>query len=556
MRYNFESEQFTDLVITARKETKNKSGITAGAVRVLTDNRIHADCYYKYNGYETYMLPLEPGTTYIIECLNIQISLAYAYCNNDLLTRGVTFLVFDNEKIHCYNKATMNQAYRQSFRNQFHFSPFTGWMNDPNGLCWFQGYYHLFYQFNPNSDQWGNMHWGHAVSRDLLHWTHLPMVHYPQVELLDNLEFRGGAFSGSAIVADDRMHLFFTRHFGKSDRSWQRQWQVTCYTDNGINFSPEVPCIWGTPEGVYYDFRDPKVIAYGNEWLMVLGGTCHDKPAVLWYRSSDLQNWRYQGVLLEETDVRYRIGECPDFFFLDGQYVLLVGYIYTFPPADSRRDTKYYIGSFDGTAFIPHSEGLVDYGKDFYAAQTMAHEGRRIAIGWNTTADGVYVPQPGSANGTASLPRVLSVNDGRLISYPVTEVQKLLEETIYEGKIETGLILPAGGAYCMEITGLQNVSGLSAVLADGLSDVLEFNLFEQQFCLRTGQESVCSFPIEETVNDLTFYVDHSLIEIFINRGAYTCTRRFYLEQAEYIVRKLILNSGTGQVKLSRMKSVW
>lgn len=555
MRYNFESGQFTDLAVTARKKAGG-AGIAAGSVRLLAGSRMHADCYYKYNGYETYMLSLEPNTAYIIECLDIEISLAYAYCRGNLPADGVTYLVFDNETLRCYNKAAWNQRYCQSFRNRFHFSPFTGWMNDPNGLCWFQGYYHLFYQFNPNSDQWGNMHWGHAVSRDLLHWTHLPVVHYPQIELLDNPEFRGGAFSGSAIVAAGRMHLFFTRHFGKTDRSWQRQWQVTCYTDDGINFSPEVPCIWGTPEGVYYDFRDPKVMAYEDEWLMVLGGTCHHKPAVLWYRSADLRHWQYQGVLLEETDARYGIGECPDFFPLDGQYVLLVGYIYALPAAASRRDTKYYIGSFDGKFFIPHSEGLVDYGKDFYAAQTMAHEGRRIAIGWNTTADGIYVPQPGSANGTAGLPRTLSVNNGRLYSYPVAEVQSLHEETIFEGEIEAGLILPAGGAYCLEITGLQNTGGLSAILADGAADVLEFSLFEQRFCLRAGQKSVCSFPVEETVSDLTCYVDHSLIEIFINRGAYTCTRRFYLEQAQYIVKELMLNRGTGRVKLSRMKPVW
>ena len=551
MKYTFESKTCTHMTITAQK-TKD----AYGAVRLIHDDRILDDCYFKYCGFETYTLRLIPDTSYIIECIRIHISFAYAYGTEHLLEDGITCLVFKEDALYEYNKHHLHMAYAQPFRNQFHFSPFTGWMNDPNGLCWFQGYYHLFYQFNPNSDHWGNMHWGHAVSKDLLHFTHLPVVCYPQIELLDNPGFRGGAFSGSAVIAEDQMHLFFTRHFGKDDRSWQRQWQVTCQSNDGITFSPERSCIWGTPRGVFYDFRDPKVMPYKDKWIMVLGGTHQHRPAVLWYCSEDLEHWTYQGVLLEETDPAYGVSECPDLFPLAGQYVLLVGYICSERLSTARRDTKYYVGSFDGAVFSPVCQGLMDYGKDFYAVQTMAHGGRRIAIGWNTTADDVYISVPGCANGTASLPRELQLRDGHICSFPVSEVKALQDNIIFEGNAPAPAILPVGSPYCLELTVDEECSELSGILVENESESVEFHLRGQEFSLVTGRKSICCFPVMESVEELTIYVDYSLVELFINQGAYTCTRRFYLKDAEYLVKNLTLKDGSGRLKLTPMKSIW
>ena len=106
------------------------------------------------------------------------------------------------------------------YREQYHFSPVVNWNNDPNGLCWFKGYYHLFYQMNPFGQEWNNMYWGHAASKDLVHWTHLPVVLEPQEEILDNLAIKGGAFSGSALPVGDEVYFYLTRHIGPQDDGW------------------------------------------------------------------------------------------------------------------------------------------------------------------------------------------------------------------------------------------------------------------------------------------------------------------------------------------------
>lgn len=552
----FETRNFTHLTVTARKR-----GGACGALCLIYNQCRLADAYYKYEGYETYTLPLIPGTMCHIEWNDLTVSFAYVYREQNLMEEGVTFLEFREDGITEYDRDHIKAAYSQSYRNQFHLSPFTGWMNDPNGLCWYQGYYHLFYQYNPNSDHWGNMHWGHAVSRDLIRWIHLPVVFYPQIELLDNDEFRGGAFSGSAVVEGERMQLFLTRHFGRQDRSWQRQWQVRSESPDGINFAAEEPCIWGTPEGVFYDFRDPKVISYKGKWLMVVGGTHFHQPAVLWYLSDDLKHWEYQGVLFQETDPQYGICECPDFFSCDGHYVLIAGFMYADTGSPLRRDTRYYVGNFDGKTFVPVTQGLVDYGRDFYAMQSMEHEGRRLAFGWNTTGDDVYVAEQGSANGTASLPRELSLKNGQLFSYPAVEVKKLHDKLIFEHDItEAGLrnISPvlAEGPYCLELTGLPGVGELSGELVYNEDETVAFQLRNGQFSLKPVSGSVCQFALAEPVTDLTVYVDRSLVEIYINRGMYTCTRRFYLEQAVYAVRNLILENGGGLARLFGLRSIW
>lgn len=552
----YKTGKFTHLTVTARK-----TGGAYGSLRLIRNQRRLADAYYKYEGYETYTLPLIPGIACHMEWKNLAVSLAYVYRERNLLNEGVTFLVFNEDGITEYDSSHIKAAYSQPYRNRFHFSPFTGWMNDPDGLCWYQGYYHLFYQFNPNSDRWGNMHWGHAVSRDLIRWTHLPVVFYPQIELLDNYEFRGGAFSGSAVVDGERMQIFLTRHFGRQDRSWQRQWQVRSESPDGINFAVEEPCIWGTPEGVFYDFRDPKVIPYEGKWLMAVGGTHFHQPAVLWYLSEDLKQWEYQGVLFKEKDPRYGICECPDFFCLDGQYVLIAGFIYADSASPLRRDTRYYIGDFDGKTFTAVTCGLVDYGKDFYAMQSMEHKGRRIAFGWNTTGDGVYVAEPGSANGTAGLPRELYLKNGQLCSYPAEEVKKLYETLLFEHKITAaGLrkITPvlAGGPYCFELTGLPGRGELSGELVYNEQEAVAFQLRDGRFSLTLGSGSVCRFALAGPVTDLLIYVDRSLVELYINRGMYACTRRFYLPQAVYAVRNLILETGGGRVRLFSLRSIW
>jgi sucrose-6-phosphate hydrolase SacC (GH32 family) len=202
------------------------------------------------------------------------------------LERGVTFvdIVEDEPSDAQWHSVQANAItdlgafYRTLGRPQSHLEPFEHWMNDPNGLCRFQGRYHLFYQFNPYGWNWDNMHWGHAVSRDLVHWTHLPVVLFPQQELHRSDDHSGGAFSGSAVPVDSAgrpcagddaqaIRLFLTRHIERhGDPSSLVEYQSTCLCSDGITFGPEHPVVRrptgrhdATETDLGLDFRDPKV---------------------------------------------------------------------------------------------------------------------------------------------------------------------------------------------------------------------------------------------------------------------------------------------------------
>ena len=117
-----------------------------------------------FSGFETFLFIWEKEQEYEVEICELEVSLAYSYCPDCVLEQGVRFIEF-KDKAYFYTKDNLKDALTQDYRNTFHFSPYKNWMNDPNGLCWFKGYYHLFYQYNPNGQEWGNMHWGHAVSK-------------------------------------------------------------------------------------------------------------------------------------------------------------------------------------------------------------------------------------------------------------------------------------------------------------------------------------------------------------------------------------------------------
>lgn len=523
-RYILDTKVYRRLELIARK-----TGEPCGYVKLRESGELRGEYYFKYQGFEACAIELQSGCSFELEISNLEISLAYLCGQEQILDEGVGFLNFGETELVIYNKENLAQAYSQEFRNQFHFAPYKNWMNDPNGLCWFQGYYHLFYQYNPNDLLWGNMHWGHAVSRDLVHWTHLPIVAYPQIELLDNTGFRGGAFSGSGVISDGIMHLFYTRHFGRTDRRWQRQWQVTCQSHDGIHFSQEKTAIWGTPEGVFYDFRDPKVELIDGIWHMVLGGTVNKKPAVMLYLSEDLKSWSYHGLLLQEPDPGYGISECPDLYRLGERYILTVGYICAGGlDSGKRRDTKYYIGTMKDGSFLPESEGIYDFGRDFYAVQSFLHEGRRISIGWNCGLESAG--EAGGSNGTMSLPRQMELRDGRLYMTPAEEICELEGEPVPCTSTPFGFEaeVPGGCGYHMKIETGKGING-SLILVQNEEKAVRLNIRGLRLILDIGrQDDICEFETEEAVTCLDIFVDRALVELFINQGRYTCTRRYFL----------------------------
>ena len=280
-------------------------------------------------------------------------------------------------------------TYKEQYRPQIHFSPKEHWMNDPNGMVYNDGIYHLFFQYYPGGTVWGPMHWGHATSKDLIHWQQQPVALYP-----DSL---GYIFSGSAVVDKNNTSGFgkdgkvplvaiFTSHYphaapGATDFENQslaysldngKTWIK--YSGNPVLKNPGIP-----------DFRDPKVMWYGpeNKWVMTLA----TRDRVTFYSSNDLKHWNKESEFGQSAGAHGGVWECPDLFPLkykgETVWILIVNVNPGGPNKGSA--TQYFTGNFDGNKFNSNSSQVkwIDYGPDEYAGVTWNNTGnRRIFLGW------------------------------------------------------------------------------------------------------------------------------------------------------------------------------
>lgn len=314
--------------------------------------------------------------------------------------------------------------HRQRF--QYHFEPKTGWMNDPNGLIFYKGQYHAFFQHYPHAPQWGQMHWGHAVSTDLIHWQEQDIALYPDMWY----ENDGGCFSGSAVEKDGRLYLFYT-----SVSHEQKQTQSVAYSDDGIHFTkyPGNPVIGKNPLG-YPDFRDPKVTSIDGTWYMVVGTGCESTGKVLLFTSEDLLGWEYAGILFEGAEYGSCI-ECPDFFKLGDKYVLMFSKM-----NEPTRSTHFVVGDFRDGRLVNYTISRPEWGVDFYAPQTFQAGQRRIMIGWMYHW-GKTAPQGCPFAGALSIPRELYLSGNTIKSVPVKEAKHLLKKESDYVKIENNYLI-------------------------------------------------------------------------------------------------------------------
>lgn len=331
-------------------------------------------------------------------------------------------------------------------RPVFHVTPAVGWMNDPNGFSVYRGEYHLFYQYNPYSVRWDRMHWGHLKTRDFIRWERLPAALAPDADF-----DRDGCFSGSAAeMPDGRQLLVYTGVRGTL------QAQCVAFGD-GVDYEkhPLNPVIGADalPEGGSpHDFRDPKVWREDGRYFLAVGNRPADGTgSVLLYESDDALSWRYGGILAACRGEFGRMWECPDFFPLDGKHVLLVS------PQEMEADGKEFrtgsgnvclIGTFDRAShcLIRERAQAVDLGLDFYAPQTLeTPDGRRVMIAWmQDWATVGRQPEGIRYFGEMTLPRELSLRDGRLIQQPVRELERYRRDPV----IRRGVAL--GGAMALE----------------------------------------------------------------------------------------------------------
>ncbi|WP_290711755.1 glycoside hydrolase family 32 protein [Flavihumibacter sp. CACIAM 22H1] len=443
------------------------------------------------------------------------------------------------------------KPYTETLRGQLHFSPKRGWTNDPNGLVYYQGQYHLFFQHNPYGRGWGNMTWGHAVSKDLLHWTELGDVLHP--------DGYGPMFSGSAVVdsanssglgenGNAPLVMFFT-----GATCWC---QGLAWTNDGLNFHK---LNYAPVPRVNKDNRDPKVFWYapGKHWVMLFWVPLDDGTHTQrFFSSTNLKDWTPTGqVKGGKGDDRY-LFECPDFFELpvDGnaankKWVL------------SAANTQYAIGSFDGSVFKPEQERLQGmWGRDYYAAQTINNEpsGRRIEIGWwrtHTDKDNM------GFNQSMSLPmelKLVSTPEGiRMVRLPVKELESLRAEQVLNGAKRVGekTANPLAGISA-------DLLELQAVVEPGKVNEVRFNLNGLEFVYNVQAQEMSAdgvtakLPLVKGRLQLSFYIDRTGVELFANQGFVYMPINKNLNGRNCSINVVGGTAKFHQLNLYRLSSVW
>lgn len=474
--------------------------------------------------------------------------------------------------------------YMEQYRPQFHFSPDSMWMNDPNGMVYYQGEYHLFYQHHPYSKVWGPMHWGHAVSTDLIHWENLPLALYP-----DSL---GTIFSGSAVIdwnntsglgssENPPMVAIFTHHNQKlADAGSDRfQYQSIAYSlDKGRSWTkyPGNPVL---PNPGIRDFRDPKVSWYEKEqkWIMVFAAW----DRIMFYSSPDLIHWSKESEFTAERAPDEGVWECPDFFPLscgeEELWVLLVSIGGGGPHGGSA--TKYYVGDFNGSQFICHDQSpgarWIDFGKDNYAGVSWSgipeEDGRRIFLGWMSNWQYANMVPTERWRSAMTLPRELKLDlDDRgylLRSIPVVETEILRKERV---RLEPGQVAGRFSAHAgptvkesyplyeidltFEYETLPPEEGVEfGIILESAcheSVVLGFNTRTEKIHMARMENSgktdfSAHFPVNHLVSyknserrEIRFhaFVDLSSIELFVDQGAIALTQLVFPESGYDSIR--------------------
>lgn len=443
-------------------------------------------------------------------------------------------------------------AYRETYRPQFHFTPKTNWTNDPNGLIYYKGEYHLFFQHNPFGIDWGNMTWGHAISRDLVHWKQLPHALHP-----DEL---GTIFSGSGVVDWNN-----TGGFQTGDESVL----VNFYTSAGSHAPKEVPFTqsiaysndrgrsWTKYEGnpvivhIVGSNRDPKVIWHAptQKWVMAL---YLDQNDYALFGSTNLKEWtRLSDLQLPDT-------ECPDIFEL---------------PVDGDPDNtkwvfwgaagKYYVGSFDGTTFTPEDDAhRSDYGANFYAAQTWSDvpesDGRCIQIAWMSGSKPPDMP----FNQQMSFPCALTLrttSEGiRLHREPVAEIENIHDYT--HGWSD--LALKPGENLLAGLTG--ELFDIRAEIALNDAAAVGFNIRGEDVCYDVAEQQLTflerSGPLapQDGKISLQILVDRISIEAFGNAGELSMTS-YFLPDLNNADIGIYADGGTARLvslKVHELRSSW
>jgi len=464
-------------------------------------------------------------------------------------------------------------------RLNYHFMGPASWINDPNGLIYFKGEYHLFYQLHPYSAKNGSKHWGHAKSKDLVYWEHLPIALAP----IEDYE-RHGCFSGTAVNNHGIFTLIYTGNV-ILETGEKKQVQCIATSTDGLVFTKHRsnPVITDFPKEGSADFRDPKVWRHQDKWYMAVGSGKDGKANALLYTSDDLISWDYVGKMTESKNSRQGIiWNCPYFFRFGGKDIMLVSPA-VHPNSKEAYRTLYMIGNmnYESGKFTQKSDGIIDYGPDFYAPQTLKDEhGRIVLIGW---LDMWWNEMPTQAYGWAgamSLPRIVSFSsDGTLKFTPLPELQVLRKdhrclEQIYVKPQDYRLLGNLQGD-SLELKAEIDLSDCEAEefgfkvrcsKSGAEKTLVTYNGEKQELIVdrsHTGivKSGISKCRLEPTKHNkikLHIFLDKSSVEIFANGGRVVMSHRIYPNPASLGVEVMVRKGSVKFVSIDvwKLKSIW
>lgn len=549
---NFYSGKYKKAELFIRKEGKqNGEFLLKIKEQQVVKTEIACDIFHKVT------VELCENTEYQMLWTNSVISQMYLCGNEDIAETGIKYLIVNNEQ------PESAEVFDTPWREQFHFTPYVNWNNDPNGLCWFQGRYHLYYQANPHVQKWDNIYWGHAVSKDLIHWTYLPYALDPQPEILESEKLVGGAFSGSAVVLPDGLRIFFTRDLeerGKPETI--RQSQATAFSRDGLVFSEEQEILPAyAVQGIDMNFRDPKVFWDNGKWYMVLATNYFGKGSILLFSSEDMLRWNFIKPLLQEENPEIPSMECPDFFPLGNDtWVLLASVMGIRTKYGVYQPVMYYIGDWKDEKFTVHKREVCDFGCNFYAPQTFEHDGRRIMIAWICDWEGEQIITRHGTYGGVTLPRELSVREGRLYQRPVEEVYRLQKELLFwqnSGKA-VSVEVPGNSYYsCIEFCGRTEFE--IALFDDGIDylKIIGKNTMIELISSK-NKDSQARFVAEtEELRKLEIFMDRRTVELYLNDGEKVGTKIYMSpDRNGRITFQFAKETEVTHISIHRMEAIW
>ena len=438
------------------------------------------------------------------------------------------------------------------WRQKYHIQGVVGLINDPNGFSQFEGKYHMFYQWNPLGTIHKNKTWAHSVSDDLLHWERLKTALRP-----DTWYSKDGVYSGSAIVDDEKLYLFYTGNVKNAEGN-RESYQCLAVSSDGENFERWEPSIVNQPDGYTRHIRDPKIWKKNGKFYAVIGIQSEnlEGKAVL-YISENIKDWKFEGEIAGANHGKIKdfgfMWECPDYFQLKDEKTGEIKDLLVFSPQglepegdlyNNKYQTGYLFGKLDyeKPEFEISSDFVeIDRGHDFYAPQSMEDDkGRRIIVGWMGVPEEEDFPTVKNEwLHCLTLPRELKVINGKLYQLPIKEMESIRGEKIeFSGKVAGEVNVGTGTTYELKarFTDINSDFGLKLRTGKNSETVLKFDYNDKKFVLdRTKGEQPDKRLRKVYLGDiskleLTVFVDNSSVEVFINGGQDVFSSRIFPEK--------------------------